>query len=74
MYWRERDHPAPHFHAEYAGHRASIACDGTLLAGELPAGASRLVVEWVRLHESELLANWARARAYEPLVTIRPLS
>jgi hypothetical protein len=33
MYWDERDHQVAHFHAEYAGDLASIALDGTVLAG-----------------------------------------
>jgi hypothetical protein len=74
MYWRERDHPVPHFHAEYAGQRASISVDGTLLAGTLPARALRLVLAWARAHEEELSANWIRARKYEPLLDIDPLA
>ena len=73
MYWGERDHPVPHFHAEYAGARASIAVDGRVLAGSLPARALRLVREWASLHEDELLANWRRARDHERLVQIAPL-
>lgn len=33
MYWREQNHPVPHFHAQYAEHLASFGIDGTLLAG-----------------------------------------
>jgi hypothetical protein len=73
MYWGERDHPVAHFHAEYASARASIAVDGTVLAGALPAQALRLVREWASLHEDELLANWNRARDQERLALIDPL-
>lgn len=73
MYWRERDHPIPHFHAEYAGQRVSIAVDGTVLAGAIPARALRLVREWAQLHRDELVANWNRAREHERLVPIDPL-
>ena len=73
MYWRERDHPIPHFHAEQAGDRASTAFDGTVIAGELPARALRFVREWAALHGAELLANWERARNLEPLEPIAPL-
>ncbi len=73
MYWRERDHPIPHFHAEQAGHRASIAIDGRILARELPARALQFVQEWAELHRDELLANWDRARNLEPLERIDPL-
>ena len=73
MYYDE--HGVPHFHAEYAGARASIAV-GTLavLAGSLPPRALRLVQEWAELHQAELVANWERARAEAPLEPIPPLS
>jgi hypothetical protein len=74
MFWNERDHPVAHFHAEYAEHKASIAIDGTVLAGSLPARQLRLVREWARLHEEELLANWERTRTREPFEKIAPLS
>jgi Domain of unknown function (DUF4160) len=73
MYWDERDHQIPHFHAEYAGDLASIALDGTVLAGSLPARAHRLVREWAQLHHEELLHNWQRARSQRALDAIPPL-
>ena len=73
MYWREQHHPVPHFHAQYAGQQASIALDGAVLGGSLPTRALRLVREWAALHEAELLANWARAQALQPLEQIDPL-
>ena len=73
MYWREAHHPVPHFHAEYSGEQASIAVDGTVLGGSLPPRALRLVREWARLHEGELLANWTQAQHLEPLRPIDPL-
>jgi Domain of unknown function (DUF4160) len=73
MYWRERDHPIPHFHAEYAEWRASIAADGTILAGSLPYRAERLVAEWANAHHDEILTNWRLARDCRPLVAIQPL-
>jgi uncharacterized protein DUF4160 len=74
MYWRERDHPIPHFHAEQAGDRASIAFDGTVIAGELPTSALRFVREWAALHGDELLANWERARKSRAAGAHRPAS
>lgn len=73
MYWDERDHHVPHFHAEYAGQVASIALDGTILAGSLPPRAGRLVREWAQLHQSELLENWRKARVEAALEPIPPL-
>ncbi len=73
MYWDERDHPVAHFHADYAGHLASVALDGTLLGGTLPPRALAMVRDWARLHQDELRANWGRARAHEQLDRIEPL-
>jgi hypothetical protein len=75
MFWNERDHPVPHFHAEYAGDTASISiADGAVIAGSLPRRQLGLVSRWADLHREELLANWERARHDEPLERIEPLS
>ena len=72
MYYDE--HGIPHFHAEYAGARASIAIDSlAVLGGALPPRAHRLVEEWANLHRAELEANWQRALALAPLEPIPPL-
>lgn len=74
MYWNERDHPVPHFHAEYGEYRAAIDLDGEIMGGQLPRRALRLVREWGQLHGDELLANWFRARNNEPIEAIDPLA
>ena len=72
MYHRE--HGVPHFHAIYAGRRASIAIDTLeILGGSLPDRALRLIREWAELHRDELAANWQRAARLEPLEPIEPL-
>jgi Domain of unknown function (DUF4160) len=73
MYWNERDHPVPHFHAYHAGRRASVAIDGTVLAGSLERRALQFVQEWAKLRNEEILANWERARKSETLLSIPPL-
>jgi hypothetical protein len=45
----------------------------SVLSGDLPGRALRLVQEWGRLHQSELEANWDAARARAPLASIEPL-
>jgi hypothetical protein len=74
MYWNERDHPVPHFHAEYAEHLAAVDMDGGILGGSLPPRVLRFVREWCELHHDELLANWERARNHQALEEIEPLS
>ena len=67
------EHGVPHFHADYAGQQASIEINTGLVRGRLPPTAARLVLEWLALRRPELLENWRRARAQEPLVRIAPL-
>jgi Domain of unknown function (DUF4160) len=73
MFWDERAHQIPHFHATYGGRRASLGLDGSVLAGSLPPRALRLARTWASRHQDDLAANWCRARALEPLSRIEPL-
>jgi hypothetical protein len=67
------DHNPPHFHAKYSGYEALYRFDGELVEGELPNRASKMVRDWIELHEFELSENWDRARNGEPLNYIAPL-
>ena len=60
-------------HAYHAGRRASVALDGTLLAGSLEPRALQFVREWARLRSVDIQANWDRARKSEALLNIDPL-
>lgn len=74
MYWNEGSHQVPHFHAQHGEEQATVAFDGTILEGTLPARSARLVREWALLHQAELAHNWALARARQPLDRIDPLA
>jgi hypothetical protein len=68
------DHNPPHFHAEYGERQARILIDSfEPIDDELPRRALRLVQEWAALHRDELMANWYKARAAQPLGKIEPL-
>lgn len=68
------DHNPPHFHAEYSGHEALIDIHTLgVFSGRLPARALGLVTEWASLHQKELLSDWQKAQALEPLEKIEPL-
>ena len=68
------DHPPPHFHARYGGHKALVSIESlTLLRGSLPPRALGLVVEWATKHRAELWENWELARDEESLTKIAPL-
>jgi hypothetical protein len=54
-----RDHPPPHFHAEYAGMSAVYDIETLeITEGSLPRTAGKLVVEWATLHKESLLQIW----------------
>ena len=67
------EHGAPHFHAAYGEHEASIEIVDRTVHGTLPPRALRLVLEWAELHRAELLENWELARTGQPLRRIAPL-
>ena len=72
MYYR--DHAPPHFHAKYEGHVAIFNIQThRLMAGFLPPNAVRLVREWLKLHEKELMDDWNRAQTDKELKPIQPL-
>jgi hypothetical protein len=74
MFANEGQHSVAHFHARAAEHNASLRFDGSVMAGSLPWAQLRLVREWAALHQSELAANWERARRGERVKPIDPLS
>jgi hypothetical protein len=75
MHFNEDPHPGrPHFHAEYAGARATFDLETLeLIVGHLPRRSHRLVLKWARLHQGELRHNWRLLRSRRPLLPIAPL-
>jgi hypothetical protein len=71
MYYRE--HPPPHFHADYGEYEISVEIDSGVVTGTFPKRALRMVLEWHELHRIELAEDWERARQELPLIRIEPL-
>ena len=68
------DHPPPHFHAWYAGHKGRIAIEtGEPIDGDLPPRARRLIRESCELRRDALEENWRRVEAELPLLPVEPL-
>jgi hypothetical protein len=68
------DHNPPHFHAVYGDSEALIEIGGlSVFAGRLPPRVLGLVMEWASQHQAELLNDWTRAQAHDPLEAIEPL-
>lgn len=59
MYFGQAEHAPPHFHARYGDYKAEFDINTlALLAGNLPAKARLLVMEWAAQHSAELLEIW----------------
>lgn len=68
------DHPPPHLHAIYGEHEAQISLNPiAVLQGSLPRRAQSMVVEWIALHQQELMDNWERLHEDQPAQKIEPL-
>jgi Domain of unknown function (DUF4160) len=72
MFWR--DHPPPHFHAKARGRIAVIEIQTLLLReGGLPPDSMRLVLEWAKQHQAELLEAWELCSRQSQPQPIAPL-
>ena len=68
------DHNPPHFHAEYAGHKALVDIqNGYVIGGALPNRQLKYVLAWSDMHQDELMQNWELARDSKELLAIAPL-
>ena len=68
-----RDHPPPHFHAVYGEYQITVEIETGVVHGDFPKRALRLVLEWLDLHQRELLTDWELLQAGKPAKKIDPL-
>ena len=71
MYWS--DHAPPHFHAKYGEYAIIVTIEGGVIEGKFPKRALQHVLEWLELHQHELLENWQRCQNRQPLLPVQPL-
>lgn len=68
------DHNPPHFHVEFQGEKAVFDFEGNILNGSLKSKtATKLVREWVDLHQEELEEDWQLAMEGKQVKKINPL-
>ena len=68
------EHAPPHFHAEYADHRAVVDIRTLkLIEGNLPRRALELVMDWAELHQEELMKDWDLCQSHQYPCEIAPL-
>ena len=59
MYFSQREHGIPHFHAIYGEYNGVVDIRSLeLIEGDLPIRAQKLVREWATLYKQELLQMW----------------
>lgn len=69
------EHAPPHFHVEYAEHKASVNIQRLeLMEGKLSRRAQELVLDWAELHQKELLEDWELCRQHQEPKRIEPLN
>ena len=73
IYMNWADHPLPHFHARYGDYEITVEIQTGVVRGVFPKRAMRAVLEWLDLHQDELLADWSLAQQRKPLNLIEPL-
>lgn len=68
------DHNPPHFYVEYQGRKALFDFKGNILKGSIRSKtATKLIREWIDLHEKELSQDWELAKRGKELKKIDPL-
>ena len=70
-----KDHAPPHFHVRYSDSKATVGIQTlAVLTGSLPRTAERLVLEWARMYQEDLMEDWKRCELRAPLAWIKPLN
>jgi hypothetical protein len=68
------EHNPPHIHAEYQGQKAVFDLNGNVTHGNLGSRtATKLVREWIDLHENELREDWELAQMGQNIKKVAPL-
>jgi hypothetical protein len=71
---RFREHPPPHFHAEYGDEEALIDIRTlTVIDGHLSSRSLGMVIEWASQHQTGLMDLWLRAQGQQSLYKLPPL-
>ena len=59
MCLKDKEHNPPHIHAYYGNKSASfLILTGEILNGDFPNRAAKLVKEFIKIHQDELLDMW----------------
>lgn len=68
-----REHPPPHFHAVYGEYQITVDIRTGVVHGDFPMRALRHVLEWLEIHQNELLEDWELVQSGQAAKKIDPL-
>ncbi len=68
------DHIPPHFHAVYGEYELIVSIAPIrIIEGQAPTRVRSMVLEWVAIHQQELMDDWNLCRIAQPPLPIEPL-
>ena len=67
------DHAPAHFHAWYNEYKVIVSIKDSIVKGEMPGRALKMILEWLEQHREELMKNREKAQKGDPLDKIDPL-
>lgn len=73
IYMNFKDHAPPHFHVWYGDYKAIVTIQDSIVKGEMPQRALKMIFDWLEIHRAELLIDWELAQIGEKLNKIEPL-
>ncbi len=69
------DHNPPHVHVSYGEYSALVDIhSGKLLAGSLPPRSLKMLREWLKANQAEILKAWDSACQFKTPKKVRPLA
>lgn len=66
-------HAPAHFHAWYNEYKVTVSIKDSVVKGEMPGRALKMILEWLEQHREELMENWEKAQKGDSLDRIAPL-
>ncbi len=68
------DHAPPHIHASYGEHEIIVGISPiALIKGKVPNRVRSMVLEWIAIHQQELIENWELCQSGKSPHKLEPL-
>jgi hypothetical protein len=68
------DHAPPHIHASYGEYEIIVGISPiAIIKGKVPNRVRSMVLEWIALHQQELIEDWELCQSGKPPHKLEPL-